>query len=77
VVKHREWSNYMSKGVLRFQLPEENEEFKIAQQGGLWLSVCHSLDEWLRSQIKHGDNQHLQEARDKLNELMNEYDVKF
>lgn len=43
------------KAILEFDLPEESSEHKLALEGGRWMSVCHDLDEWLRSVQKHGD----------------------
>ena len=42
------------KGILEFNLPDEKEEFKLAQQGGEWKAVTKGLNIELRSLIKHG-----------------------
>lgn len=64
----------MPIGTLKFKLPEEREDFELAQK-------CHSLDmtiteldNYLRSKIKYGnlaEEQYriYQEIRDKLSEL--------
>ncbi|HAZ07953.1 MAG TPA: hypothetical protein DCZ01_05380 [Elusimicrobia bacterium] len=47
------------KAILEFDLPEESSEHKLALEGGSWMSVCHDLDQWLRSIQKHGDRKSL------------------
>ena len=60
------------KGKLEFKLPEEQEEFKVAQEGGAWKSVVWEVDQWLRNKLKHGEMdgkaaELLQEVRDLIN----------
>lgn len=43
------------KATLEFNLPEEEAEHRLALDGGKWMSVCHELDQWLRSIQKHGN----------------------
>jgi hypothetical protein len=38
------------KAILEFNLPGEESEHKLALDGGKWMSVCHELDQWLRSE---------------------------
>ncbi len=45
----------MSKAILKFKLPDEQEEFKDALNGGKYLSVIQDLDEFFRQEIKHGN----------------------
>jgi hypothetical protein len=42
----------VSKGSLEFTLPEEEEEFRLAQQGGAWRDVAWELDQWLRQLVR-------------------------
>lgn len=68
----------MSKAVLRFKLPEEQEEFGMALHGVDYRSIIVDLDYWLKAQIKYGDNSQFtgpQEVRDKLWEIVIEYGV--
>jgi len=44
------------RGILEFKLPEEREEFKLAQQGVAWKIVVCQLLEFLRSETKHSDH---------------------
>ncbi len=43
----------MPKGVLSFDLPEEEQEFRSAQEGGEWRIVMMDLLEHIRSQLKY------------------------
>lgn len=68
------------KAVLEFQLPDEQEEFKLAQDGVLYSIVLHELDNYLRGKIKYEDlpeeiDKIYQEIRDKLHEFSNEHGV--
>ncbi len=42
------------KATLEFNLPEEAEEFRVAQDGGAWKSVVWDLYEELRRWSKYG-----------------------
>ena len=44
------------KGILEFNLPEEEEEFRVAQDGGAWKSLVWDLNEELRKWQKYGRN---------------------
>ena len=74
----------MSKGTLEFNLPEENEEFKLAQDGVKYMLVLHELDNHLRAKVKYAPDSEprekidtYQEIRDKLWELANNESVEF
>ena len=41
--------------TLTFSLPEEQEEFDRAVQGGNWRMIVEDLDAHLRSRLKHED----------------------
>ena len=71
------------KVILEFNLPEEQPAFDNAVNGGKWSIVAWELDQHLRSQLKHNDKltekqyDTLQEVRDKLWEIVNEYSLNF
>lgn len=71
------------EGILKFNLPEEESEFRMAVNAGNYYSSLWEMDQWLRSQIKHNDNLSEDEyrayetARTKLRECMLENDVNF
>ena len=62
----------MPRATLIFELPEERSEFILTTQAGDWYSVVYNMEQWLRKQIKYHDKEHLQEARNELNELIRE-----
>ena len=71
------------KAILEFNLPEDNQEFKLATKGKDWWNVCWEMDQWLRAQYKYmpdekyskGKYDAYYEAIEKLFELMNENGV--
>tara|TARA_B100000767_G_scaffold224316_1_gene213381 strand:+ start:466 stop:702 length:237 start_codon:yes stop_codon:yes gene_type:complete len=71
------------KATLEFNLPEDNQEFKLATKGTDWWRVCWEMDQWLRAQYKYMPDEGYSEdrynayveAREKLSELMNENGV--
>jgi hypothetical protein len=68
------------KGILTFNLPQENEEFELAQQGWQYKGVINDLDRWLRNKIKHGDlseadHQSLTEVREFIQQCLFSYGV--
>jgi len=70
------------KAILEFTLPEENEEFKTAQNGANYSIALWDLDQYLRSKLKYeelSEEQHqaYQDIRGKLYELMQERDIDF
>lgn len=71
------------EGILKFNLPEEEPEFRMAVNAGNYHNSLWVFDQWLRSQLKYNDNLTEQEydtyekVRDKLHEAMTENDVNF
>jgi hypothetical protein len=71
------------EAILKFNLPEDEPEFKLALMGSSYHSVLWDLDQELRSDLKHNDSLTDQEyekvklIREKLHELMREYGVSF
>ena len=71
------------KAILEFNLPEDNQEFKLATKASDWWNVCWEMDKWLRQQYKYmSDDEYSKdtydayyEARQKLFELMNDNGV--
>lgn len=44
------------EAILKFNLPEEQEEFEYAVNGSKWASLVWNLDQELRSKIKYSEN---------------------
>lgn len=72
----------MPSATLKFNLPEEENEYNDAVNGGKYVSIIQELDNYLRGIIKYEDasnakeklrHQHFQEVRDKIHELLNHY----
>jgi hypothetical protein len=67
------------EAILKFNLPDDQEDFNIALDGGKWALSMFELNQWVRSQIKHppdtmSDDTYkaFEETRDKLYEILNE-----
>ena len=72
------------KAILEFNLPEDNQEFELATKGIKFWSVLWEYDQYLRSNTKYAPDSvsqetydALQEAREKLSELMSENNLSF
>ena len=71
------------EAVLKFNLPDDQHDFDCAIQGGDWMCAMHTLDQWLRSQIKHppqgmSDDTYtaFEQSRDQLHEILQEIGLK-
>jgi len=66
------------KAILKYNLPEEQEEFDIANKGWKYRSALIEIDEYLRSKIKYDesltDEQYkvYEDTRTKFWEILNE-----
>ncbi len=64
------------EATLKFNLPEEQEDFEQAINGYKWSRVVWDMDQHLRSELKHNDKLSkeayatLEETRDKLREFI-------
>jgi molecular chaperone GrpE (heat shock protein) len=68
------------KAKLTFELPEEQEEFNDAVNGNAFKAVLWELDQYMRSQIKHGEltddvHEKVQEIRDELHSILSNYNL--
>ena len=64
------------KAILEFNLPEDKEDFDFATNGINYYSALCEFDNWLRSEYKYNGNESMFEVRKKLNEFINENNVK-
>ena len=65
------------KAILEFNLPEEQHEHQDALRGSEWKWAISDLVEYLRSQIKHGENsaeeyRTFERVRDRMTEILND-----
>ena len=71
------------EAILKFNLPDDQEDFNIALDGSRWALSMFELSQWLRSQIKHppegmSDDTYkaFEDTRDQLYEILNENQLK-
>jgi len=64
----------MPKAILVFTLPEEREEFELAQKAVQYSIVLSDYSNWLRQMYKYENKKSvkIEDARTKLFELCNE-----
>ena len=67
-------------GTLTFSLPEEQAEFRVAQDGGKWKRLVWDLDQLCRARLKYGnlpdqEQQVWQTVRDWLWQTVKEEDL--
>jgi hypothetical protein len=72
------------EGILKFNLPEEETEFKMAVNVSNYFTTLWDMDQWLRSNTKHAPDSTHEEAvkayykcRDHLRELMSDNNLNF
>ena len=72
------------KAVLKFNLPDEEIDFKMAVQAPKMSYVLWEMDQWLRGQTKHAPDDMSQDTydafiycRDTLRELMQSNNISF
>jgi len=64
------------KATLEFNLPEDKEDFDFATKGINYYAALCEFDNWLRSEYKYNGNEAMYAVREKLNEFINENNVK-
>lgn len=70
----------MPSASLHFRLPEDEREFRTAQDGPRFRDAFARLDAYMRNRIKYADISEerragFQEARDELHRILEEYRV--
>jgi len=63
------------KAILEFNLPEDKENFDLANNGLNYYSALFEFDQWLRSEYKHNNKEEMYEVRRKLNKIINENNI--
>ena len=64
------------KALLEFNLPEDQERFDYATNGFNYYMALSQMDEWLRSEYKYNGKDEMYPIRMKLNEIINDNNVK-
>lgn len=73
----------MAKVIIEFDSIEDKHEMEMCLNGMKWYSLAWSFDQYLRGRLKYEDNlpedayKALDEARDKLYELLREDGLSF
>jgi hypothetical protein len=72
------------KAILKFTLPEEQEEFETANNASKYYSVIWDLDQYLRNFVKYPSDREdpiltdtMAKVRDELWRLMREHNLDF
>ena len=70
----------MPTAIVKWKLPEEDEEFRTSYDGYKYKNILSDLDEHLRVTVKHGDRSGMEkkvcaEIREYLRQLSIEYGV--
>lgn len=70
------------KATLKFKLPQDYEDYRMAVDASAYHHILFSLDQWLRGFIKYPPDDlseekynAYQEVRDKINELIIENNI--
>ena len=64
------------KAILEFNLPEEKDEYNFANNGVNYYSALVQFDNWLRSEYKYNGNEPMFEVREKLQQFINDNNIK-
>ena len=72
------------EAILKFILPDDSHEFKMALDGSKWSSAMWELEQWLRSETKYNAEALSKEKynayceiRDKLYHILNKNGISF
>ena len=63
------------KAIFEFNLPEDKENFDLANNGLNYYSALFEFDQWLRSEYKYNGKEEMYEVRRKLNKIINENNI--
>jgi hypothetical protein len=64
------------KATLQFNLPEEKDEYDFANNGLNYYLTLVEFDHWLRSEYKYNGNEAMYEIREKLQQFINDNNIK-
>lgn len=69
----------MSYAILKFKIPEEQEDFELALKGSDHLRAIQDFDQYLRNIVKNGDEKlqtlNATEVRDQFHEFLRDYGI--
>ena len=64
------------KAILEFNLPDDQNDFQLANDGVKWYTVCWDLDQKLRAKTKYAPDdlpQDKYDAYEEIRDLLREY----
>jgi hypothetical protein len=64
------------KATLEFNLPDEKDEYDFANNGLNYYLTLVEFDHWLRSEYKYNGNESMFEVREKLQQFINDNNIK-
>jgi flavin-dependent dehydrogenase len=64
------------KAILEFNLPEDKDEYDFANNGLNYYLALVEFDRWLRSEYKYNGNEAMFEVREKLQQFINDNNIK-
>ena len=64
------------KAILEFNLPEDKDEYDFANNGLNYYLALVEFDRWLRSEYKYNGNESMFEVREKLQQFINDNNIK-
>jgi len=65
----------MAEGILKFELPEEKEDFEVAVHAtSIFLLLC-DIEQVLRSEVKYKDNKQAEDVREMIYDKMVEHNL--
>ena len=64
------------KATLQFNLPDEKDEYDFANNGLNYYLTLVEFDHWLRSEYKYNGNESMFEVREKLQQFINDNNIK-
>jgi len=68
------------KAILEFNLPEESDQYQIANRFMDWALALKDMDDWFRDRLKYGQEfdsggEELEKARQALFEIMEDREI--
>ena len=72
------------RATLEFELPEDHENYRQAADGMNWANAMWDLEQFIRTETKYKSEEYSEGElnvyrfmRDKINDLMNEYNLRY
>jgi len=63
----------MAQGILKFELPEEDDLFNLTIHSKHLYLLIHDIDYKLRNEVKYKDNKQAEEVREMIHDALREH----